>query len=364
MRVPRIPCLVVTFSVALGIASAFPVSAEEETPVYSLISDLGSMYTQFGLTTYMDGVESWTAYSSSYTCSYKKSYGLSEQITGVTEACEITELYKYYDNSASPVFKAGTSYQLYLPLVKEVTSSGYTWLPMQNLYAPDCTVRAYIAPEIYMDFDAVCTDTIDGNVVYLTVSVPVLDQDYYALEVRLHHCASGCYINSQVMLYTAILESYNLYYYNYNLVGDYPRYRVLSETEQAEIFTPVGDTGGSSGSSIDLSETNGLLGEVKEGIQDIIGALESTPEQSTAVAERQEDIVSGSQVMDDYNALESSVITELSLYNPNDYYQYDGDSVIWFGHFWRFIEDMPFVMTFSSVGLMFAVLSYVIYGRK
>lgn len=261
--------------VFLGL-SAVNASATVDTSVYTLLSDMGSMYMQYGLTT-IDGEESWTEYSSAYLCSNKKSQGLNVQITGVSEACEITELYKYYDNNASPVFKSGTSYQLYLPLVKQISDAMgiYKWLPMQSLYAPDCTVRAYLAPEIYTDYEAVCTDTIDGNVVYLTVSVPVLEQDYYALEVRLHHCASGCYINSQVMLYTAILESYNLYYYNYNLAGDYPRYKVLSESEQADIFTPVVDDSASGG--VDLSETNTLIGKIKEGIQNVVDTLVALP---------------------------------------------------------------------------------------
>lgn len=269
------------FSFLILFSTSFVVSAaNEETPVYTRLSALGVDYALYGLTTYMsDEVESWTVYSDyALSTSSLRAYNtFSQKITGVNEDCKITEIYKYYSNNAVGVFESGTSYQLYIPVVKYIKSSSQYWYPRESLYAPDCTVRAYIAPEIFTDFDAVCEDTIsDTGYTVLSVSVPVLDADYYALEVRLTHCATGCYINSGTMLYEPLQNNVEIYYFCQNSISEYPQYRVLSELEQEEIFSGSG-SGGSSGSSVDLSETNSLISKIKEGIQNVIDAIVALP---------------------------------------------------------------------------------------
>lgn len=237
---------------------------------------------QYGLTTYIDGVESWTQFGTIYDTTNSSAQGINVQLSGVNEACEITELYKFYSSSASAVFEEGTSYQLYIPLEKYIAQGWSTkWTPMQALFSPQCVVRAYLAPNVYTDFDAVLVDQVSSDnpvIMYLTVSVPKLDQSYYALEVRLHHSASGCYINSETLLASAIHDSVNLNYLTYNLYNHTPAYRILSQSEQEDIFTPpVDDPNVPSGGGIDLTETNSLIGKIKEGIQSVIDSIVALP---------------------------------------------------------------------------------------
>ncbi len=252
-----------------------PLGVKAES-TYSSIADLGVSTYQLGLGTSIDGVESWVQYSSAM--APNKATAFSQTIaSGVDSSCSISERTVFTAASANMIFTQGTSYQFVLPFTVIISGGAYSFYPSQNLYAPSCTVRAYQAAEIYDDYAAVVTDSVDNNILTLTVSIPPLSTDYFKLEIIMESMATGCFINSDKMLSDLIFDNVELTYYRQRDLYHVMQYTVLSDEQQAEIFPSTdGDTGDDSSGS-DLSETNGLIGQIKEGILNVVDTLTSLP---------------------------------------------------------------------------------------
>lgn len=370
MRVPRIPCIVAAISVALGTFSGFGASALGETGnaiiEYTLTPEETIAY--YGITA-PQGVSN--SGMNMYVWYYTDE---SETETQIINAARRVLDYTVIALDGSEWIVIEYSYQTAAFVDRRADLQYTIWaqpaLQFADLYSitkgygfQGADTRVQNPDSNYVNFNWFVGDsssTTSQVQASTNVFFPLKENGSYLTERWSRADTGGLFVCNSVS-YTAssILPNIQLR----KNVGDTVYYCAPNSTI-------IEDASGSSYSRMlvrcpTIRYAQSDEEAIKNSLQDILDSLtQSTPEQDAAVSDREEGIQSGSQVADDYAAAESSVMTEVSLYNPNDYYTYHGDSVTWFGHFWRFVERMPFVMTFSSVGVMFAVLSYVLYGRK
>lgn len=371
MRVPRIPCLVAAFSVALGSYTAFGASAigdssnavieytltpEETVAYYGITAPLGASSNS--------GMNMFVWYYTDDTQTETQVISAARRVLDYTvldlEGNEWIVIEYSYQTAAFIDRRNELQYTIWAQPALQFTDL-YSITKGYGFQGADTRVQNpasnYVGFNWFLGDSGSTANQFQG---YAAVPFPLKENGAYLTERWSRADTGGLFVcNSVTHTASSILPNIQLR----KNIGDTVYYCAPNSTI-------IEDASGSSYSRMlvrcpTIRYAQSDEEAIKNSLQDILDSITQTsPEQDNAVSNNNDAVTSGTGAVDEYNDLEEQVITEISIYNPLDFYTFDSDSVTWFGGFWRFVEGMPFVMTFSSVGIMFAVLSYIMYGRK